>query len=218
MKRHIDGSALMASGTIVSGETQKQPNVPILSNWSRRLKKRYFLNSISPNHTVLEIGCGDGWVRRHLLQRGIHKIVDIDATPAAMINGDIRDWRALGLRPASFDVVVAFEVLEHVDCLEDCYALLKQGGRLMITSPNPPADPLLELLEKWHLNQPRTSPHNHLTYFKETEMFRVDRMWRPLGLSQWCILRKKPQRCFAELRGNAPREAFLETTDLVPTL
>jgi 2-polyprenyl-3-methyl-5-hydroxy-6-metoxy-1,4-benzoquinol methylase len=176
---------------MMNNEGQKLPAVPILSNISRRLKKHYFLNTISPNHVVLEVGCGDGWVGRHLRQRGITQILDIDTTPAATIVGDIRDWKALGLHPASFDVIVAFEVLEHVDCLEDCFALLKPGGRLMLTSPNPPADPFLLLLEKWHLNQPRTSPHDHLTYFKETDLFIMDSRWRPLGLSQWCILKKK---------------------------
>jgi SAM-dependent methyltransferase len=215
MKNEADGSVLAASGINVNLGAQKFSTVPILSNLSRRLKKHYFLNTISPNQAVLEIGCGDGWVGRHLQQRGIRKIVDIDTTPAATINGDIRDWRDLGLNPASFDVIVAFEVLEHVDCVEDCFALLKPGGRLMITSPFPPADPVLELLEKWHLNQPRTSPHDHLTYFKETEMFGIDRMWRPIGLSQWCILRKKPQRRPDPKNGNRSEKVFLETADLV---
>jgi SAM-dependent methyltransferase len=191
MKNEVDGSALAVSGIIVNGGSENLGKVPILSNLSRELKKRYFLDGISSRQSVLEIGCGDGWVGRHLRQRGIWRIVDIDNTPAAAVNGDIRDWEALGLKATSFDVIVAFEVLEHVDCLKDCFALLKPGGKLMVTSPYPPADWLLHLLEKWHLNQPRTSPHDHLTYFKETEMFGIDRMWHPLGLSQWCILRKK---------------------------
>jgi SAM-dependent methyltransferase len=165
--------------------------VPILSNLSRRLKKQFFLNMIGKNDVVLEIGCGDGWVARHLAERGVSNFVDIDTTPAASIIGDIRDWRSLGIKPQSFDYIVAFEVLEHVDCMDDCFALLKPGGRLLVTSPFPPADAFLKKLEEWHLNQPRTSPHDHLAYFKETEYFAIDRFWRPLLLSQWCVFQKR---------------------------
>ncbi|MFZ0662935.1 MAG: class I SAM-dependent methyltransferase [Acidobacteriaceae bacterium] len=168
------------------------PHVPILSNISRRLKKRFFLDPIGKNDAVLEIGCGDGWVARYLYGRGVSNFVDIDSTPAATIMGDIRDWRALGLKPGSFDAIVAFEVLEHVDCVDDCFTLLKPGGKLLVTSPYPPADKLLKKLEEWHLNQPRTSAHDHLAYFEETNQFAIDRLWRPLMMSQWVVFRRKP--------------------------
>lgn len=176
-----------------------ETHVPILSNLSRRLKKHYFLDTIAKSDVVLEIGCGDGWVKRYLNRRGVERVLDIDTTPSAIIVGDIREWRSLGLKPESFDVIVAFEVLEHVDCMEDCFALLKPEGRLLVTSPHPAADKFLEKLEQWHLNQPRTSPHDYLTYFEETPHFSVERMWRPLLLSQWCIFRRKPQGTLKKL-------------------
>lgn len=163
-----------------------------MSSISRRLKKWYFLNTVSKDDMVLEIGCGDGWVGRYLKGRGISHIIGIDTAAPAAVVGDIRDWRNLGLRAASFDVIVAFEVLEHVDCMDDCFALLKPGGRLLVTSPYPSADWFLEKLERWKLNQPRTSPHDHLMYFQETDQFQIARMWRPLRMSQWCIFRRKP--------------------------
>ena len=167
------------------------PPVPILSNISRRLKKHFFLDMISKGDAVLEIGCGDGWVARYMSRRGVTNFVDIDTTPAANIIGDIRNWRALGMQPESYDVIIAFEVLEHVDCMDDCYALLKPNGKLMVTSPYPPADSFLKKLEEWRLNQPRTSPHDHLTYFKESAQFAIDRFWRPLFMSQWYVFCRK---------------------------
>jgi SAM-dependent methyltransferase len=176
----------------MSSRRFKGPSPPILSNISRTLKKHYFLDEVRPTDRVLEIGCGDGWVARYLRSRGVADFVDIDTTPAAAIIGDIREWKSLGLESGSFDVVVAFEVLEHVDCMDDCFALLKPGGKLLVTSPYPPADRILERLERWHLNQPRTSPHDNLTYFKSTPQFAIERMWRPLWMSQWCIFRREP--------------------------
>ena len=77
------------------------------------MKKSYFLDAVSKDDVVLEIGCGDGWVGRYLRERGVREIMSIDTTPAATIIGDIRDWKTLGLGAQTFDVIVAFEVLEH---------------------------------------------------------------------------------------------------------
>jgi 2-polyprenyl-3-methyl-5-hydroxy-6-metoxy-1,4-benzoquinol methylase len=155
------------------------------------LKKSYFLDTVSKDDMVLEIGCGDGWVGKYLRERGVHQVSAIDMNPPATIVGDIREWRNLGLSAQSFDVIIAFEVLEHVNCMDDCFALLKPGGRLFVTSPYPPMDWILEKFEKWNLNQPRTSPHDHLMYFKETAQFQLVRMWCPIKMSQWCIFRSK---------------------------
>jgi SAM-dependent methyltransferase len=182
------------------------PSVPVLSSLSRRLKKRYFLDRINPAESVLEIGCGDGWVARHLRERGVNNFLDIDSTPAAMIVGDIREWRHLGLRPGSFDVIIAFEVVEHVDCMNECFDLLKPDGRLMITTPYPPADAILEKLERYHFNQKRTSPHDHLTYLTETPQFRIERMWRPLMMSQWCIFKRKEGPSLEEVLASNEQE------------
>jgi 2-polyprenyl-3-methyl-5-hydroxy-6-metoxy-1,4-benzoquinol methylase len=181
------GNEFRAKGHVAGGR-----KIPILSRIARRLKKIYFLNAVSKDEVVLEIGCGDGWVGRHLLKRGVRQLASIDTNPPATIVGDIRDWRSLGLAAQTFDVIVAFEVLEHVDCMDDCFSLLKPGGRLLVTSPYPPADWFLKKLEKWKLNQPRTSPHDHLMYFEETAQFQIARMWRPLRMSQWCIFRSRP--------------------------
>ncbi len=166
----------------------------ILSSIARKLKKTYFLDAVSKDDMVLEVGCGDGWVGKYLRERGVRQIISIDINPPANIVGDIREWRSLGLVTQSFDVIVAFELLEHVDCMEDCFALLKPGGRLMVTTPYPPADWILEKLEKFKLNQPRTSPHDHLMYLKEDAQFQVLRRWRPIYMSQWCIFRRKSIR------------------------
>lgn len=107
----------------------------ILSSIARKLKKTYFLDAVSKDDMVLEVGCGDGWVGKYLRERGVRQIISIDINPPANIVGDIREWRSLGLVTQSFDVIVAFELLEHVDCMEDCFALLKPGGGLWLLPP-----------------------------------------------------------------------------------
>jgi 2-polyprenyl-3-methyl-5-hydroxy-6-metoxy-1,4-benzoquinol methylase len=93
--------------------------MPLLSSISRRLKERYFLRDISSDDVVLEIGCGDGWVGRYLKSRGVREVVGMDTNPPAAIVGDIREWKSLGLKAQSFDVIVAFEVLGRLLCVAE---------------------------------------------------------------------------------------------------
>lgn len=66
---------------------------------------------------------------------------------------------------------MAFEVVEHVHCFREFAELLKPGGLLLLTSPVPHMDWLCKALEKVGLNQKRTSPHDHLIYFKNIPLF-----------------------------------------------
>jgi SAM-dependent methyltransferase len=87
--------------------------------------------------------------------RGFDRYLGIDVCPTADIVGDIREWHALGLQESSFDVTVAFELVEHVHCFPEMYSLLRPGGDLFLTSPVPHMDWACKTLEFLRLNQPR---------------------------------------------------------------
>jgi SAM-dependent methyltransferase len=164
--------------------------MPILSAISARNKCDFFLRRIPKTAQILEIGCGSRWVGEFLRRNGCDRYVGIDLTPPADIVGDIRGWRELGLAPASFDEIVAFEVIEHVDCFQECFDLLKPGGRFHVTSPVPERDWILKILEAVHLNQKRTSPHDFLIDFRRIPLFELIEYRRMGGLAQWGIFRK----------------------------
>lgn len=166
--------------------------MPLLSEYARRKKIRYFLEPIPKQARILEVGSGSGWVREYLTGRGWTNYTGIDLKPPADIVGDIRRWADLGLRPQSFDTIIAFEVVEHVDCLKDCYDLLRPGGSMLLTTPVPCMDWALRLLERLGLNQKRTSPHDALVWVSKAACFE-HKCVRIVGLmSQWAVLRKKP--------------------------
>ena len=164
--------------------------MPALSDYAQRKKIEYFLAPLPKDARILEIGCGSRWVGDYLKANGWTGYVGADLAPPADVVGDIRDWRALGLPPASFDAIVAFEVIEHVDFTAEALALLKPGGLLLLTSPVPHMDWVMKLLEAAGLNQRRTSPHDHLVYFEDLRGFERVALTRKAGLSQWGILRK----------------------------
>jgi 2-polyprenyl-3-methyl-5-hydroxy-6-metoxy-1,4-benzoquinol methylase len=100
--------------------------------------------------TVLDAGCGHGWLSRALLDRGAH-VVGIDGSAtllskarelcpeARLLQHDL----ASGLPPLSerFDLVVAYMVLMDIPTLESFFRDLKErctvGTRLIVTLNHP---------------------------------------------------------------------------------
>ena len=164
--------------------------MPLLSNIAQRKKIDYFLASLPRDAKILEVGCGSHWVGDYLRGANYTGYLGNDLFPPADIVGDIREWRKLGLQSASLDVIIAFEVVEHVDLFAEAFELLRPGGKLLLTSPIPERDWIMQLLEAIGLNQKRTSPHDHLIDFRTIPFFEPIELKRVAGLSQWGILRK----------------------------
>ena len=82
---------------------------------------------------VLEIGCGPKHYERYC--RGKYVGIDIAFDP------DLKASAAmLPLKSDSFDSIFAFDVLEHMSnlkiALEECNRVLKNGGKLIVITPN----------------------------------------------------------------------------------
>lgn len=114
----------------------------------------------------------------------------IDPKAPADLQGEVQDWQQQGLEGASFDAIIAFEVVEHTPCFPECHDLLKSGGRLLITTPMPQFDWLLRILENLRLVQKRTSPHSHLVSLRAVLGFILEKARYPFGVGQWAVLRK----------------------------
>ena len=168
----------------------KNLDMPILSEFAKKRKIKYFIEKIPKDKSVLEIGSGSGWVGKYLKDNDWTNYTGIDIVPPADIVGDIRNWNALGIKEESFDVIIAFEVVEHVDCFKECWTLLKRDGKLIITTPVPRMDWLLIVIEFFGLNQKRTSPHNNLVYLKNVNFFKYKKIKIIAFLSQWGIFIK----------------------------
>lgn len=164
--------------------------MPLLSEYARKRKCRYFIDRIPKTHRVLEVGCGDGWLGAYMRAGGWGGYVGLDVVAPADVVGAIEEWRDLALEAASFDVVVAFEVVEHTPCFQEMFDLLKPGGLLMLTSPAPGTDWVCWLLERLGLAQKRTGSHDYLIDFAELPLFEPVEIRRVGLLAQWGILRK----------------------------
>ena len=121
---------------------------------------RYWLAAdLASGLDVLDAGCGVGYGAEMIARAGASRVVGIDLAPeaiaaaseragevAAFQVGDVRD---LPFDEGSFDLVVCFEVLEHLEDPEPAITALKgvlrEDGLLIVSSPNrgvyPPGNP-----------------------------------------------------------------------------
>jgi len=110
-------------------------------------RSAFLRKAIGTGKKVLDIGCRDGSLTKLYMEGNTVTGLDIDSAALARaaelgietrqvdLNGD---WNTA---PASYDVVVAAKVLEHLYypevVLEKIGAVLKPGGMLVGTVPNP---------------------------------------------------------------------------------
>jgi SAM-dependent methyltransferase len=104
--------------------------------------------ALVPNHQnldILDIGCGAGNMIHHLARYGRVRGVEVDPRPVKMAQSrgyDVRlgdATRAIPFPDASFDLVTALDVIEHVDAdeniLRESHRVLRRGGHILITTP-----------------------------------------------------------------------------------
>jgi SAM-dependent methyltransferase len=127
---------------------------------------------IGDGASVLEVGAGNGAFSRHV-RAGRYVGLELNPVAAAEARRRGADVRVESLRdyarrePASCDVVVAFQVLEHLpspgEFLADAVTALKPGGRLILSVPS--EDSYLRLGQNYELNLP---PHHQTRWTHET--------------------------------------------------
>ncbi len=110
---------------------------------------------VATGKRVLDAGCGLGYGTEILSSAGAAEVVGVDLDAEAVeearrrVNGagDIRrgDVQRLDFDDRSFDLVVCFETIEHVEgapsALAEFHRVLRPGGVLLLSSPNPDAYP-----------------------------------------------------------------------------
>jgi 2-polyprenyl-6-hydroxyphenyl methylase/3-demethylubiquinone-9 3-methyltransferase len=113
-----------------------------------QLRRRFLLEHVSPGMRVLDVGCGEGVFAAELARAGA-EVVGIDVAEEPLRRARARrpelDLRLVDgegewpLADASFDVVWAGEVIEHVadtaGWLSEVRRVLRSGGSLLLSTP-----------------------------------------------------------------------------------
>lgn len=125
-----------------------------LINWLFWQRLRIAMNHIersAPYENVLDFGCGSGVMLPFLAEQSKQvTAIDIDLLPLKRVqvyiplaeNVNVLDANQVSiatLKPKSFDLINALDVLEHVEdlpnTLSELIGLLKPGGQLVVSGP-----------------------------------------------------------------------------------
>ena len=82
-----------------------------------------------------------------LNKMGFLNYTGIDLIDNPFIVGDIINYKKLNLKEKTFDLIIAFEVVEHVDCFKEVYDLLKEDGLFFVTTSLPHMDWFCKILK-----------------------------------------------------------------------
>jgi|GEM_PF-2387369 len=126
--------------------THWPPDVPY-QHANRQWMLRRILKAVGeqPNQTILEVGCGDGWVS-NLLADQCQRVIGLDINPQRIEPPEKPNVLLLAaeaeltpIAPGSIDVIFSFALLEHiphrVPMLQQLRPLLKPGGRMIHVVP-----------------------------------------------------------------------------------
>jgi 2-polyprenyl-3-methyl-5-hydroxy-6-metoxy-1,4-benzoquinol methylase len=146
-----------------------------------RRVREYILSKIPATaETVLDVGCGRGWIAKELIdKKDFICSLDIsytnpdkvlDAYPGENHSAVVADALHLPFRDNAFDCVVASEVVEHIETpelfIKELFRCVKPGGKLIITTP------YKEKIQYYlciHCNKP-TPVNTHLHSFDENKL------------------------------------------------
>lgn len=147
--KSTEGPDSPADTTLVLTGERTIPGLDVENYWFRRHEVVY--EQLAPRCAgldVLEAGCGEGY-GADLIARAARRVIGLDYDDAAVahvrasyprveaIQGNLA---ALPLPDAAVDVVVNFQVIEHLwdqaQFIAECARVLRPGGLLMVSTPN----------------------------------------------------------------------------------
>lgn len=117
---------------------------------AEHMARYWWASAFCRGRRVLDAGCGAGYGAELLMRAGAAGVVAVDLADAVIevarneasagVVYEVGDLRSLPHADGSFDLVVCFEVIEHVEeqelVLDQLARVLRPDGLLLISSPN----------------------------------------------------------------------------------
>lgn len=139
------------------------------------------------NDVILDIGCGSGNITNYLAAKS-KQVTGVDANEEAIlyakqtfVKSGLSFKHALidqiDFRDETFTKIYILELIEHIyaeqikDFFSECYRLLKQGGEILLTTPNKNSLwPIIEKTLDFLTLAPKMSGVQHVTQLNRTSL------------------------------------------------
>ena len=170
----------------------------------QRLLKAYYLAKPFVSGSLLEVGCGEGRgvellapsASEYVAIDKIQKVIDslsLDYPQYSFYQASVPPFK--GIRTNNFDVVVSFQVIEHIkddtNFLREIHRVLTPGGIALITTPN-----IKKTLSRnpWHIREYTARQLKELAagIFDEVEIKGItgnDKVWEYYELNKKSVER-----------------------------
>ncbi|MFQ5787497.1 MAG: class I SAM-dependent methyltransferase [Thermodesulfobacteriota bacterium] len=162
-----------------TGERIIPPKAGEVSYLFNRHKMAYlFANGLTKENVVLDAGCGTGYGSK-ILANNANKVYAIDYSYDAVnfakqnyshlkVSHIVMDVNSMGFDNNAFDLIVSFQVIEHMKSLdiylEELIRILKDDGTIIISTPNVQSKQK-STDNKFHFNE--------LTYEEANQLFEL---------------------------------------------
>lgn len=149
-------------------------------NWIDRIiekmRFRKVIRYIPKSCILLDFGCGDDYNLIRYLKKHIRMGIGIETKIKNDVhNGNLSIYNDIAkVKNNSVDVITSLAVLEHLNAplkiLIELNRVLKEGGRIIITTPSPLSKPILEFLafNLKIISEEEIRDHKH--YFNKKEL------------------------------------------------
>lgn len=128
------------------------PNLPELKFlYQEHISRYYFASQFVKSKIVLDVACGTGYGSTFLIDQKAKKVTGIDISKEAIeycntnykrngLEFKIDDCTRMHFENDSFDVVISFETIEHIEkassFLSEVKRVLKKNGIFVVSTPN----------------------------------------------------------------------------------
>lgn len=197
----------MTSGNQRKHESRNPIQRALIARFQRQAAA--LVRSVAPR-TILDLGCGEGYTLRALLDAGVDaELHGVDASPAAIADArirlggrahlDVADARDLAADGRSFDLVLMLEVLEHIPRPEQMLPVLRSLARehVLLSVPREPFFCALNLLRGKNLARLGNDPE-HVNHWGRRGFFRfIAADFEPLAspaVFPWTMVLARPRR------------------------
>jgi len=145
---------------------------------------------------ILDVGCGNRFITNTIKNAG-YNIIGIDkftSKEAKWITEDpdfVMDAMNMTFNDNSFDVVLALEVIEHCNCIDEIKRVLKFNGLFFCSTPSPTTDWIRKILIALRLLENQDfADHDNLIDLRKIRMNLLEYRKMFLRTSQFGIFKK----------------------------